>query len=114
MHVQFMNYISNGPAFNSGIAALSGFLKKHGKTVSLMNVTEQNSQELERRCRGRVRPDVVAFSVHTPHWDLISRHISVVKKATGALIICGGYHPTLCPREVICLLYTSPSPRDRT
>ena len=101
MHVQFMNYISNGPAFNSGIAALSGYLKKYGKSVSLMNVREQSAGELERRCREGVRPDVVAFSVHTPHWDLISRHISVVKKATDAVIICGGYHPTLCPQEVI-------------
>ena len=101
MHVQFMNYISNGPAFNSGIAALSGYLKKHGVSVSLMNVAEQSAGDLEKRCREASRPDVAAFSVHTPHWDLISRHISVVKKATGALIICGGYHPTLCPQEVI-------------
>ena len=96
-----MNYISNGPAFNSGIAALSGYLKKHGLSASLMNVTEQSVVGMERRCRETVRPDVVAFSVHTPHWDLISKHISVVKKATDALILCGGYHPTLCPDEVI-------------
>ncbi len=101
MHVQFLNYISNGPAFNSGIAALSGFLKKHGKQVSLLNVSEQGLDALEGRFGDRERPDVAAFSVHTPHWDLIARHIPVVKKATGALILCGGYHPTLCPQEVI-------------
>ena len=101
MHVRFMNYISNGPAFNSGIAALSGFLKKHGNRVSLLNVSERSAEALKNRLGDGDRPDVVAFSVHTPHWDLISEHITVLKKTTGALIVCGGYHPTLCPQEVI-------------
>ncbi|MBF0111350.1 MAG: radical SAM protein [Desulfamplus sp.] len=115
MRILFMNHISNGPAFNSAVAALSGFLKKHKPSINtfLLNVRgeqigkDDNSEAVSTILSDikRISPDIIAFSVHTPHWEQISNLISYIKSATSELIhatiVCGGYHPTLCPEEVI-------------
>ncbi len=101
MRVLFMNYISNGPAFNSGIAALSGYLKQFGHEVTLLNVTLQTKIKDIVEGIEQVKPQMVAFTIHTPHWYWISKHISFIKKQLDVFVVCGGYHPTLCPEEVI-------------
>ncbi|MBF0574054.1 MAG: B12-binding domain-containing radical SAM protein [Desulfamplus sp.] len=126
MRILFMNHISNGPVFNSAIAALSAFLKKNILSINtfMLNV---RAEEIEDVMLGsvnngntvnnispkienilseiiKISPDIIAFSIHTPHWEGISSIISAIKKtgsSINAMIVCGGYHPTLCPDEVI-------------
>ena len=103
MRILFINHISNGPAFNSAVAALSAFLKKHQPSVKtcLMNVRGGNTVDSILSEINSISPDMIAFSIHTPHWEHLSELISEIKKSVNALIVCGGYHPTLCPEEVM-------------
>ncbi|MCD6305343.1 MAG: cobalamin-dependent protein [Deltaproteobacteria bacterium] len=103
MHILFVNHISNGPAFSSGIAALSAFVKRHGNAVSLLNVTPDIKDNQIRDAVKKASPDLIGLGVHTPHWEWAKEHIAIIKKASDAPIICGGYHPTLCPEDVIAM-----------
>lgn len=103
MRVLFYNYVSNGPFFNSGIAALSSYLKKNNPRVKTALINAHGgttSEELQKKVAA-FEPDLIAFSIHTPHWPMIADHISLIRRSADALLLCGGYHPTLCPEEVI-------------
>lgn len=103
MRVLFYNYVSNGPFFNSGIAAISAYLKKYNPGIEtfLVNAHVGTSPgDLQKKVTD-LNPDLIAFSIHTPHWPMIADHITLIKKYSDALLLCGGYHPTLCPDEVI-------------
>ena len=101
MHILFLNYVSNGPPFNSGIAALSAYLKRGGHKTSLLTVTDGTTIESYSAKLSECAPDLIAVSVHTPHWTSISPYLTATKATRDVLTICGGYHPTLCPEEVI-------------
>lgn len=103
MQILFVNHISNGPAFNSAIAALSAFLKRHHPTIKniVLNVRAENTVDRILMDIARISPDIIAFSIHTPHWENISGLMTAIRASSEALIVCGGYHPTLCPEEVI-------------
>ena len=101
MKILFINYSPVGPNFNSSIAALSGYLKKFDKEVSIISF--QNNAPKNKICNllSQIKPKIVAFSVYTNQWDTIKYYIQLVKLYSNSIIICGGYHATLCPDEVI-------------
>lgn len=103
MRILFVNHISNGPAFNSGIAAVSAFVKKHapGTETFLANISDQKGTDDLAARIAEISPHIIGFSIHTPHWKRISEHISLIRDKGDFLILCGGFHPTLCPEEVI-------------
>lgn len=46
------------------------------------------------------RPDIVGFSVMTPSYSLALGMARLAKRQSGAFVVFGGPHPTLCPEDV--------------
>lgn len=96
-----MDYLERG--YNPGIGSISAYLRSGGHSTSLV-ITDRTMKEgtIEERLRSlEKRPDLVAFSVLTIHWDRVQTLAAIVKRALQAPVICGGLHPTLMPEEVI-------------
>jgi anaerobic magnesium-protoporphyrin IX monomethyl ester cyclase len=49
----------------------------------------------------RLRPDLVLFTVMSINWELVKELARIAKEEVASYNICGGYHPTLCPEDVI-------------
>ena len=83
--------------YSQGLGTISAVLKTNGHSVSyiVLKNTEDIGSVYER-CQTE-KPDVVAFSVTTSQFDYIKEICPSVNKRCGALIICGGVHPTLFP-----------------
>ncbi len=100
MHVLFVNY-SFDRRFHAGIAALSSFIKRAGHSTSLIIYDAKMSEEDFKERIRVAKPDLVAFTVMTYQWNPVKHLLPLVKEVTDVPVICGGYHPTLYPEDVI-------------
>ncbi len=100
MRILFVNY-SFDRKFHAGVASLSAYMKRGGHDTSLIiydsSVTEESFKQ-------RIRdydPGIIAFTVMTYQWEPTQHLMHMTREVTKAPIICGGYHPTLYPDDVI-------------
>ena len=123
---------------NHGIASLAGVLHANGHELDLMHVSEKykpvpSSQEIIEYIR-ETKPGLVGFSVMSQQMEWVEEKSKDIREVIPELVqVIGGVHCTMVPDEVhkskmfdyvcvgegdwallelICLLYTSPSPRD--
>ncbi len=87
--------------FNSGVAALSAMLKREGHQSDLIRVDHRTSEEDYLKELKSKDFDLLAFSAMSFQWPGVKRFAEISKKATAVPMICGGYHPTFWPEEVI-------------
>jgi radical SAM superfamily enzyme YgiQ (UPF0313 family) len=101
MKVHFVEF-SFEKWFNTGIAALSAFLKRAGHDVSLLRTDfETNDEDFVRKIR-ELGPGLIGFSSMTFQWEGVKRFANLAKKAAPEIpIVVGGYHPTFWPDEVV-------------
>lgn len=102
MHVLFVfDRLEKG--FNSGIGALSAFLKLHGHTCRLLIVDRNEGEEEFKRSVSEIDPPpgLAAFTVMTFQWERVKILSRWLKEVLDVPVLCGGYHPTVVPEEVI-------------
>jgi anaerobic magnesium-protoporphyrin IX monomethyl ester cyclase len=87
--------------YSEGLASISAVLKSGGHHVTLYHLCCMPGEEEYTEAIKRFKPDIVGFSVRTTAFPQVREFASWTKKATGAFTVCGGYHATLAPDEVI-------------
>ncbi|MDR1669333.1 MAG: B12-binding domain-containing radical SAM protein [Oscillospiraceae bacterium] len=88
--------------YSEGIASISAVLKAAGYAVSLVHLTYMpEREEFLARVRG-LNPDVIGFSVRTTAMPFLREMALWLDEALPDIpVVCGGYHPTLVPEEVL-------------
>ena len=90
--------------FNYGIAHLSAVLKEAGHDVALWQLCEDiEPLPTETQFIERIRQeaaDIIGFSVVTNQWPYARKLAAWARKATDALLVCGGIH-TMAAGEAV-------------
>ncbi len=88
--------------FNTGIAALSGFLKADGHEVHLVrHIDGLGEIDYEAKLK-EIQPDLIAFSTMSFQWGMTQELAKLAKKALPDVpILVGGYHSTFHTEDVI-------------
>ena len=108
--------------FNPSIAALAASLHRAGFASQVINVNYKKDLNKFADEISQIQPDLVLFSVMSVNWELVKELARIAKEKAGSYNICGGYHPTLYPEEVLLkreissnrltfMVHTSLSPR---
>ena len=97
--------IERGGWYNEGLAALSASLKKNGADVALLHFMAPVEEDTFKKELNETNPDVVAFTVRTSAFNLVSVWSKWAKEAVDAPVLWGGYHPTLAPAECLSVPY---------
>lgn len=93
--------------FTFAVACLSAYLKRYGfKNIKVMCITNKEFEcgTYERVFKESIcsyTPNIVCFSVMTNHWGMVKILSTWIKEISDTFIICGGYHPTLFPEDVV-------------
>lgn len=88
-------------SYSEGLASISAVLKEGGHDVSLYHMSVPAGKEKFMQVIREEAADIVAFTAWTFVYPHVRKMLPWVKEATGALTVCGGYHATLAPDEVI-------------
>lgn len=95
---------TDGAEFHMGIASMSAQLKRHGYTTALTIIhllePEESKARLQRALKEKA-PSTIAVSVMSNHWEAMSDWLSWIDAKTDAPILVGGWHPTMCPHQVL-------------
>ncbi len=88
--------------YSEGIASISAVLKEAGYAVSLIHLTYMpDREEFLAKVRDQ-NPDAVGFSVRTTAMPFLREMAEWLDDALPEIpVVCGGYHPTLVPDEVL-------------
>lgn len=89
------------PFFNFAISGLSAFLKRHGHETSMVYVDELIPEENLLDLITPHKPDLIALSVVTSQWASAKFYLPAIKGKFKVPIICGGWHATALPEQVI-------------
>ena len=98
---------TSGGNYMEGLASISAVLKQGGHTVKLMHLlnlhTEKDFKDKLKKLWDETDGfDIIGFSVRTTAFPDAQTYIKWTKESyPEAFIICGGYHPTLVPDEVL-------------
>lgn len=98
----------SGGNYNEGLASISAVLKEGGHHVGLLHLLNLHTEEaFKERLRDKFSEgeyDIVGFSVRTTAFPDCKEYIRWTKELyPEALVICGGYHCTLVPDEVLAV-----------
>lgn len=88
-------------SYSEGLASISAVLKEGGHDVSLYHLSAPVSKEKYMQVIKNYNADIIAFTAWTFVYPYIREFLRWTKEATGAFTVCGGYHATLAPEEVI-------------
>lgn len=103
--VEETKHVKNIPGnYSEGLASISAVLKKAEHKVTLYHQTcMPEKDEFLTRIRAE-NADIVGFSVRTTAMPFVSEMAGWLEdNLSGLPVICGGYHPTLVPDEVLAL-----------
>lgn len=102
MRALFVHTPLSGSAFNTSIAALSAYLKRHGHETRLLLVPPEPDFAEVSSLMGQSAADVVAFSFMTCRAELVKRLVPIARAALPrARLIAGGAHPTTYPQQTL-------------
>jgi len=103
MRVLFVypNIVESPKDISLGIANLSALLKQAGHKTDLIDSTFGiTDKEIIRKTK-QFKPDLVAITTASNDFHYALHIAELLKKNFGLPIICGGFHPTIAPEEVI-------------
>jgi anaerobic magnesium-protoporphyrin IX monomethyl ester cyclase len=97
------NRKDNYGSYSEGLASISAVLKQGGHEVALYHLTYMpDKQEYINNIKKHSDADIIGFTVRTSAFPDVISFLQWTKEALpSALTLCGGYHPTLAPDEVI-------------
>jgi anaerobic magnesium-protoporphyrin IX monomethyl ester cyclase len=88
-------------SYSEGLASISAVLKEGGHHVSLFHMnTPLGKDRYIREIKG-FDADIIGITAWTYVYPHVKELVRWTREATDALIVCGGYHATLAPEEVI-------------
>ena len=93
--------IEEGGWYMEGVASLSAVLKGAGHDVSLYHLTRPVGRDEFQETLRREGPDLMGFVTMTREYPQVKEYVRWAKDALDAPVICGSYHPTTLPEEVI-------------
>lgn len=88
-------------SYSEGLASISAVLKEGGHEVALYHMSAPAGQDKFAQVVKSHNADIIGFTAWTFVYPQVKEMVRWAKKATGALTLCGGYHATLAPEEVI-------------
>jgi len=100
-------YFRTFKTFIASIACLSAYAKSNGFTnthVLCVSDNELEEADYEQKFKSRIaeyNPDIVCITTLTNYWGEIKNATNWIKEVSRAKILCGGYHASLFPEEVI-------------
>jgi len=94
---------SNGGNYMEGLASISAVLKQGGHDCKLFHLFYQHTEEdYKARLKELGEFDIIGFSIRTTAFPDTQTYIKWTREACPDVhIICGGYHCTLAPKEVL-------------
>ncbi len=96
-----MTGVDEGGWYMEGVASLSAVLKRAGHHVSLYHLTGPVERERFQSEIVRESPDLMGFVTMTREYPQVKEYVLWAKEARDVAAICGSYHPTTLPEEVI-------------
>ena len=88
-------------SYSEGLASISAVLKEGGHETALYHMSAPAGKEKFTRVLKSHEAHIIAFTAWTFVYPQVKEMIRWANEATGSLILCGGYHATLAPEEVI-------------
>jgi len=100
-----ISFKGTGGNYMEGLASISAVLKQSGHSVKLLHLLNLHDEKSYKdRLLGMGEFDIIGFSVRTTAFPDVKTYIKWTREACpDAFIICGGYHVTLVPEEVIAV-----------
>lgn len=97
------NRKDNYGSYSEGLASISAVLKQGGHEVALYHITYMpDKQEFISNIKKHSDADIIGFTVRTSAFPDVISFLQWAKEALpSAVTLCGSYHPTLAPDEVI-------------
>ena len=95
----------HGGNYSEGLASISAVLKEGGHDCRLLHLLYFHSeQEYKEKLKDMGKFDVIGFSIRTTAFPDSKLYIKWTKEVyPDSFIICGSYHVTLVPEEVLSL-----------
>lgn len=93
--------VDEGGWYMEGVASLSAALKAAGHDVSLYHLTGPVGRDQFQSKIMQESPDLLGFITMTREYPQVKEYVLWAKDAREVPIICGSYHPTTLPDEVI-------------
>ncbi|MCK5687482.1 B12-binding domain-containing radical SAM protein [bacterium] len=100
-------YMRTMKVFVASIASLSAFAKSNGFTNTKVTcildaeMRDKNYESIFKKQIGKYDPDIVCISALTNYWPEIKKITDWIKDVSNAKILCGGYHASLFPDQVM-------------
>jgi len=96
---------SSGGNYMEGLASISAVLKQGGHHVALLHLLNLHTEsDYKNRLKEAGEYDIIGFTVRTTAFPDVQTYVKWTKEVCpDSLIICGGYHPTLVPDEVLAV-----------
>jgi radical SAM superfamily enzyme YgiQ (UPF0313 family) len=90
--------------YSEGLASISAVLKEAGNVVELYHMTWMPERD-EFLSKVKIfQPDIIGFSLRTTAKPFVAEMAGWLADAVPDIyVVCGGYHPTLMPSEVIAM-----------
>ncbi|OFW67593.1 MAG: hypothetical protein A2V52_04265 [Actinobacteria bacterium RBG_19FT_COMBO_54_7] len=96
-----MTGVDEGGWYMEGVASLSAVLKRAGHEVSLYHLTSPVGREQFQSQIMLKSPDLMGFVTMTREYPQVKEYVLWAKDVCDVPVICGSYHPTTLPEEVI-------------
>ncbi len=93
--------VEEGGWYMEGVASLSSVLKAAGHEVSLYHLTSPVGRGEFQATLRKEGPDLLGFVTMTREYPQVKEYVRWAKDALDVPVICGSYHPTTLPEEVI-------------
>ena len=97
----YPNIVESPKDISIGLGIISALLKKNNHTVELIDTTfRPSNDEIIKKIKG-FDPDVVGITAATNDLSNAVRVCRMIKKIKNIPIICGGYHATIAPLDIM-------------
>lgn len=93
--------VEEGGWYAEGLAAMAANLRIAGHRPTLLHLTRPPTREEFVSALREYDPPVVAITVRSSALPYCRQYTAWTKEASRALVIWGGYHPTLAPEECL-------------
>jgi len=92
---------NSGGSYSEGIASISAVVKAAGHNVKLLHLLYPHTQEDFMKKFKEFNCDIAGFSARTTAFPDIREMAKWIKAESDTFVLCGSYHATLVPDEVL-------------
>jgi radical SAM superfamily enzyme YgiQ (UPF0313 family) len=97
----YPNIVESPKDISIGLGIISALLKKNGHSVELLdNTFGLDDEEIVDKVKG-FDPELVAVTAASNDLKRAEEICSLIKKLKNIIIVCGGYHATVAPEDIL-------------